>query len=136
MMTSPDLHDPLEAARAAHLRYVSDKKPGITRVMTEDGWVFHEPGGAVITDESVIDRIKKLAIPPAYTDVWICRDARGHIQAVGRDARGRKQYRYHAKWREVRDEAKYGKMLTFGRVLPAIRDRVKQDMSLPGLPKL
>ena len=134
-MTPPDLHDPHEAARAAHLRYVSDKKPGITRVMTDDGWVFHEPDGAVIMDEGVIDRIKKLAIPPAYTDVWICRDARGHIQAVGRDARGRKQYRYHAKWREVRDEAKYGKMLTFGRVLPAIRDRVKHDMSLPGLPK-
>ncbi len=130
-----DLHDPLQAARAAHLRYVSDKKPGISRVKTEEGWDFVNPDGSVITDEDTITRIKKLAIPPAYTDVWICKDPRGHIQAVGRDARGRKQYRYHAKWREVRDEAKYGKMLVFGRVLPAIRDRVKHDLSLQGLPK-
>ena len=129
------LHDPIAAARAAHLRYVSDGKPGITRVRVEDGWVFHNPDGSVITDEAEIARIKKLAIPPAYTDVWICRDPRGHLQAVGRDARGRKQYRYHAKWREVRDEAKYGKMLTFGRVLPAIRAAVRRDLALHGLPK-
>ncbi len=130
-----DLHDPIEAARAAHLRYVSDKKPGITRVPAEDGWIFHDTDGTVITDPESVARIKKLAIPPAYTDVWICRDPRGHLQAVGRDARGRKQYRYHPKWREARDETKYGKMLTFGRVLPAIRVQVKQDLARPGLPK-
>ena len=130
-----DLHDPEAAARAAKLHYVSDKRPGITRTRDGDGWVFHEPSGLPITDARVLGRIRKLAIPPAYTDVWICRDPRGHLQAVGRDARSRKQYRYHAKWREVRDEAKYGKMLTFGRVLPTIRAAVRHDLALPGLPK-
>src|SRR3954451_14716165 len=127
--------DPVEAAKAAKLRYVSDKKPGITRVRVEDGFEYHDVDGSVITDETVLQRIRKLAIPPAYTDVWICRDPRGHLQAVGRDARGRKQYRYHPRWRVVRDEAKYGKMLIFGRVLPAIRAQAKQDLALPGLPK-
>ncbi len=130
-----DLSDPEAAARAAKLRYVSDKKPGVTRVMTEAGWVFHDVDGSVITDEKTVERIKKLAIPPAYTDVWICRDPRGHLQAVGRDAKGRKQYRYHARWRVIRDEAKYSKMLVFGRVLPEIRAQVKKDLGLPGLPK-
>jgi len=130
-----NLHDPAAAARAAHLRYVSDRRPGIRRVREGDGFAFHDTDGRLITDERVLDRIRKLAIPPAYTDVWICRDPRGHLQAVGRDARGRKQYRYHARWREVRDEAKYGKMLTFGRVLPAIRAQVRHDLALHGLPK-
>jgi len=130
-----NLHDPVAAARAAHLRYVSDRRPGIRRVREGDGFAFHDTDGRLITDERVLDRIRKLAIPPAYTDVWICRDPRGHLQAVGRDARGRKQYRYHARWREVRDEAKYGKMLTFGRVLPAIRAQVRHDLALHGLPK-
>jgi len=132
---NPDPHDPHAAARAAHLRYVSDHKPGITRVRRDDEWQFIDTDGSVITDPDTIARIKKLAIPPAYTDVWICRDPRGHLQAVGRDARSRKQYRYHTKWREVRDEAKYGKVLVFGRVLPAIRAQVKRDLSCPGLPK-
>lgn len=123
------------AARAAKLRYVSDRKPGISRVKTEDGFDFFNPDGSLITDEDEIKRIRKLAVPPAYTDVWICHDPRGHLQAVGRDARGRKQYRYHAKWRTVRDEAKYGKMLTFGRVLPMIREQVQHDLRLRGLPK-
>ena len=131
----PDLHDPEAAARAAKLHYVSDKRPGITRERDGDAWVFRDPSGAVVTDPRVIERIHKLAIPPAYTDVWICRDPRGHLQAVGRDAKGRKQYRYHARWREVRDEAKYGKMLTFGRVLPVIREHVRHDLGVPGLPK-
>ena len=135
MTDNPDPHDPHAAARAAHLRYVSDHKPGITRVRRDDEWQFIDTDGSVITDPDTIARIKKLAIPPAYTNVWICRDPRGHLQAVGRDARGRKQYRYHAKWREVRDEAKYGKVLVFGRVLPAIRAQVKRDLSCPGLPK-
>jgi len=130
-----NLHDPVAAARAAHLRYVSDRRPGIRRVREGDGFAFHDTDGRLITDARVLDRIRKLAIPPAYTDVWICRDPRGHLQAVGRDARGRKQYRYHARWREVRDEAKYGKMLTFGRVLPAIRAQVRHDLGLHGLPK-
>jgi len=129
------LSDPEAATRAAHLRYVSDKRPGISRTRDGDGFVFHDTNGSVITDERTLDRIRKLAIPPAYTDVWICRDPRGHLQAVGRDARGRKQYRYHARWREVRDEAKYGKMLTFGRVLPTIRAKVREDLALQGLPK-
>ena len=113
--------DPKQAARAAHLRYVSDHRPGISRMRRDDGWEFIDTDGSVITDPNDIARIKKLATPPAFASVWICRDPRGHLQAVGRDARGRKQYRYHPKWREVRDEAKYGKMLVFGCVLPAIR---------------
>ncbi len=136
----PDLEtdlplDPKQAARAAKLRYVTDKRPGITRERDGDAWRFIAPGGAPITDEAEIARIRKLAIPPAYTDVWICPDPRGHLQAVGRDARGRKQYRYHARWRVIRDEAKYGKMLIFGRLLPTIRAQVQKDLALPGLPK-
>src|SRR5579875_1718292 len=127
--------DPIEAARAAKLRYVSDKKPGITRVRVESGFEYHDIDGSLITNEEVLARIRKLAIPPAYTDVWICRDPRGHLQAVGRDARGRKQYRYHPRWRAVRDENKYGKMLIFGRVLPKIREQVAHDLGLHGLPK-
>ena len=129
------LSDPEAAARAARLRYVSDRKPGIRRAVDGEGFAYFDTDGSRITEERTLDRIRKLAIPPAYTDVWICRDPRGHLQAVGRDARGRKQYRYHARWREVRDEAKYGRMLTFGRVLPTIRAQVRHDMALPGLPK-
>ncbi len=125
----------VDAARAAKLRYVSDRKPGISRVKTEQGFDYFDSDGSKITDEAEIQRLRKLAIPPAYTDVWICRDPRGHLQAVGRDARGRKQYRYHANWRTVRDEAKYSKMLVFGKVLPTIRNHVKHDLGLPGLPK-
>jgi len=127
--------DPHEAARAAHLHYVSDKKPGITRVREGDGFTYYNPDGSPVTDERTLERIRKLAIPPAYTEVWICRDPQGHLQAVGRDARGRKQYRYHPRWREVRDEAKYGKMLVFGQVLPRIRARVREDLARHGLPR-
>ena len=134
-ITPPAALDPILAAKAAKLRYVSDKKPGITRAKTEAGFEYRDSDGSLITDETAIARIRKLAIPPAYTDVWICRDPRGHLQAVGRDARGRKQYRYHARWREVRDEAKYTKMLAFGRVLPIIRSQIARDLGLPGLPK-
>ena len=125
----------VEAARAAKLRYVSDRKPGISRVKTEHGFDYFDVDGTQITDETELQRLRKLAVPPAYTDVWICRDPRGHLQAVGRDARGRKQYRYHANWRAVRDEAKYSKMLMFGEVLPTIRTHVQHDLRLPGLPK-
>ena len=127
--------DAREAARAAKLLYVSDRKPGITRQRDGEAWRFFKPDGSEITDEAEIARIKTLAIPPAYTEVWICANARGHLQAVGRDARGRKQYRYHPKWRAIRDEAKYGKMLVFGRVLPTIRAQVQADLALHGLPK-
>jgi DNA topoisomerase-1 len=124
---------PEEHARAARLRYVSDTRPGITREAAKEGWDYFDPKGTPITDEAVIARIRKLAIPPAYQDVWICPYENGHIQAVGRDARGRKQYRYHARWRETRDEAKFAHMLVFGRVLPVIRARVEQDLGRPGL---
>ena len=136
---APDLAeaalDPREAARAAHLHYVDGSKPGFTRRQGPDGPVYLDPKGVVVTDEAVLTRLKKLAIPPAYTDVWICSDPRGHLQAVGRDARGRKQYRYHADWRQVRDEAKYGKMLVFGQKLPGLRAQVQKDLALPGLPR-
>ena len=123
---------PEDAARAARLHYVSDAKPGISRRPAKEGFDYFLPDGTKITDEEELARIRKLAVPPAYTDVWICRDPKGHIQAVGRDARGRKQYRYHARWRDVRDEAKYAHMLTFGRVLPAIRARVDHDLGWRG----
>lgn len=128
-------HDPQEAARAAHLHYVSDKKPGIAREATEDGFRYRHPDGSLVEDERTLTRIRKLAIPPAYREVWICRDPNGHLQAVGRDARRRKQYRYHPRWREIRDEAKYSKMLVFGRVLPRIRARVRQDLARHDLPR-
>jgi DNA topoisomerase-1 len=127
--------DPAETAKLAKLRYVRDTANGITRKLTKKGFVFFQPDGTRITDLEEQARIRKLAIPPAYTDVWICPDPNGHLQAVGRDARGRKQYRYHARWREVREDAKYGKMLLFGEKLPAIRDRVAQDLALSGLPR-
>jgi len=127
--------DPKAAARAANLNYSSDTKPGISRRAEPDGFVFLNPDGTLITNEQVIARIRKLAIPPAYKDVWICRDPNGHLQAVGRDARGRKQYRYHARWRAVRDESKFGKMLVFGRTLPIIRAQVARDIARPDLPR-
>lgn len=130
-----DIAEAKQAAKAAKLHYVSDRKPGITRKIGEDGWEFFQPDGTRITDEAEIARIKKLAIPPAYQDVWICRDPHGHLQATGRDARGRKQYRYHPRWRVVRDEAKYERMLQFGKVLPKIRARVDHDLALQGLPR-
>src|SRR5690349_9776796 len=105
------LVDPVAAAKAASLRYVSDKRPGITRERTESGFTYRNPDRSEVTDEKTLARIKSLAIPPAWEGVWICRVPNGHLQAVGRDARGRKQYRYHPRWRVVRDEAKYSKML-------------------------
>jgi DNA topoisomerase-1 len=122
-------------AKAAGLRYVSDSAPGISRRRTKDGFTFHNPDGSKITDAAEIARIRKLAIPPAYEDVWICPLANGHLQATGRDARGRKQYRYHPKWRSVRDDGKFGRMLVFSRVLPTIRTCVDADLARPGLPR-
>ncbi len=123
------------AAKMAKLHYVSDSKPGITRVRTPSGFRYRARDGGKVTDVETLARIRKLAIPPAYEQVWICQDPNGHLQAVGRDARGRKQYRYHPRWREVRDEGKYGKMLLFGRLLPKIRARVQEDLSRRGLPR-
>jgi DNA topoisomerase-1 len=123
----------LEAARAAGLRYVTDAVPGITRRRAGKGFSYRGPGDEPIKDRDEIERIKALAIPPAWTDVWICPRANGHIQATGRDARGRKQYRYHPRWREVRDENKYGRLIAFGRRLPAIRERVDTDLRSRGL---
>jgi DNA topoisomerase-1 len=127
--------DPVQSARAAGLRYVSDRMPGITREMGPLGWIFKGPDRAVVRDEETLTRIRKLAIPPAWTDVWICQSPKGHLQAVGRDAKGRKQYRYHARWREVRDETKYDKMIAFGQALPLIRSRTEQDLARSGLPR-
>jgi DNA topoisomerase-1 len=127
--------DPMAAARAASLRYVSDAAPGITRRRAGTGFAYRDPHGQLIRDRSVLKRIRSLAVPPAWTDVWICPDPNGHIQAVGRDERGRKQYRYHPRWRSVRDEAKYGRMLLFAHVLPRIRARVEADLARRGLPR-
>jgi len=127
--------DPPAAARAAGLRYVHDDRPGILREPVKDGFRYLDAKGEPVEDEPTLKRIKSLAIPPAWTDVWICPQANGHLQATGRDARGRKQYRYHPKWREVRDEVKYERMIKFGKALPQIRKEVDRALSLPGLPR-
>ena len=127
--------DPVESAQAAGLRYVSDTQPGIRRKRAGKGFVYLGTDGKTIRDAKELSRIRSLAVPPAYTDVWICPSPNGHIQATGRDARGRKQYRYHPKWREVRDETKFGRMLGFSQALPKIRARLERDLSLSGLPR-
>jgi len=127
------LLDPSEAVRAASLRYVDDTMKGITRRRAGAGFTYRDAAEAAIRDRAILQRIKALAVPPAWQSVWICPLANGHIQAVARDAKGRKQCRYHARWRRVRDEAKYGRMLLFGRVLPLIRERVRRDLALEGL---
>jgi len=122
-------------ARASGLRYVSDADPGIRRKKRGKNFVYADADGEPVKDEATLARIRKLAIPPAYTDVWICPHERGHIQATGRDARGRKQYRYHAEWRSTRDEGKFSRMIEFGSRLPQLRRRLKRDLALEGLPK-
>jgi DNA topoisomerase-1 len=129
------LQEPSQSARAAGLRYVSDDRPGIRRKRAGKGFSYIGPDGAPIRDEETLRRIKSLAIPPAWQDVWICPHPNGHLQATGRDAKGRKQYRYHPRWRATRDETKYERMIAFGRALPHIRERVEHDMGLPGLPR-
>jgi DNA topoisomerase-1 len=131
-----DLDQSVErAAEAANLHYVNDGTPGIGRTTTARGNVYRDPAGKIVRDAATLDRIRKLAIPPAYRDVWICGDPDGHLQAVGKDARGRRQYRYHPRWREVRDQAKYGHMMVFGQVLPTVRARVQRDLMRSGLPR-
>ena len=129
------LKEPIEAAQAAGLRYVSDTRPGIRRKRAGKGFSYTGPDGAAIRDDQTLRRIRSLAIPPAWQDVWICPLPNGHLQAAGRDARGRKQYRYHPRWRSTRDETKYERMADFGRALPRIRERIEQDLALPGLPR-
>jgi DNA topoisomerase I len=126
---------PPEAAQEAGLRHVNDGRPGITRVRRGKGFAYRDSGGRIIRDEQVLRRIRSLVIPPAWEQVWICPDPLGHLQATGRDARGRKQYRYHPRWRKVRDQNKYDRMIAFANALPQIRRRIHQDMKKPGLPR-
>jgi DNA topoisomerase-1 len=126
--------DPAEAARAAGLRYVSETGPGIRRRRAGRGFVYLN-GHGPLRERATLGRIRTLAIPPAWTDVWICPSPVGHLQAVGRDARGRKQYRYHPRWRETRDETKFTHMVAFARALPRIRTRVAADLTRRGLPR-
>jgi DNA topoisomerase-1 len=127
--------DPLSSAKKAKLHYTSDTEPGIARKRRGKSFKYYDPTGELIDDSATLQRIKQLAIPPAYSQVWICLSAKGHLQATGRDARGRKQYRYHQEWRAIRERTKYHHMLAFGHALPTIRQRIKADLELPGLPK-
>jgi DNA topoisomerase-1 len=127
--------DAEDAAAFAGLRYVSDTRPGFRRRKSSKNFRYLRPNGSRLSDAIAVKRIGSLAIPPAWTDVWICPFADGHIQATGRDARGRKQYRYHPRFREVRDSTKYAHVLVFARLLPSIREKVSAHMALPGLPR-
>jgi DNA topoisomerase-1 len=133
--TAPIKLDNVRAAKEAGLVYVSDESPGITRNKQGKNFIYLDLQGKQIRNRQTLERIRMLAIPPAYHDVWICPSDRGHIQAVGRDDRNRKQYRYHEKWREVRDENKYGRMIDFAKALPRIRQQVARDLKRPGLPR-
>jgi DNA topoisomerase-1 len=133
--TAGAIVDPQEAAENAGLRYVSDEEPGIRRQKRGKGFRYLLPDGTALKDAATLERIRKLAIPPAYTDVWICTREDGHIQATGRDAKQRKQYRYHPRFREMRDSTKYYRMLEFAEALPAMRAVVDKHMSLRGLPR-
>src|SRR5256886_1679813 len=125
--------DPAGAAKIVGLRHVRDDGPGITRRRAGASFRYLGPDARPVREARTLARIRALAIPPAWTGVWICPAENGHIQATGRDARGRKQYRYHARWREVRDETKYHKLAAFGRALPQIRRAVARDLRRPGL---
>lgn len=127
--------NPKESAQAAGLRYVTDARPGIRRIRAGRGFRYVDPAGKTIKDPETLRRIRSLVIPPAWVGVWICPTPNGHLQATGRDARGRKQSRYHPKWREVRDETKYERMVLFAQALPLIRARVKEDLAKQGLPR-
>jgi DNA topoisomerase I len=127
--------DPIASAQAAGLRYVTDRRPGIRRARAGNTFRYVDAAGRTIDDPQVIARIAAMAIPPAWTDVWICPHPGGHIQATARDAKGRKQYRYHPRWCLVRDENKFDRLLAFGEALPAIRGRTEHDLALRGIPK-
>src|SRR5262245_19781054 len=126
---------PAISARRAGLRYGTDQRPGLTRVRRGSGFWYRRPSGQPVTDEADLHRIRKLAIPPAWRDVWISPDPHAHLQATGRDARGRKQYRYHPRWSSVRGETKFDRMVPFGRALPCIRDRIARDLRQEALTK-
>jgi DNA topoisomerase-1 len=134
-MSNEIASDGAMAAQQAGLRYTSDEQPGIRRHRKGRGFVYVDRDGLPIRDEGELQRIRRLAIPPAWTDVWISPSPVGHIQATGRDARRRKQYRYHERWREVRDEAKYGRLSDFAKALPRIRERIDVDLARPGIPR-
>ena len=125
----------MQAAKSAGLVYVSDTAPGIRRIGSAKAPRYITADKRAVTDKNTLARIKRLAIPPAWTDVWICPKDNGHLQATGRDAKGRKQYRYHPHWRQTRDESKYTRMLDFARALPKVRQRIEQDLKKPGLPR-
>ena len=127
--------DAREAAREGRLRYVSPSDPGFTRHRAGRGFFYRDGAGRLVRDAAVLGRIRSLAIPPAWTDVWICRWPNGHLQATGRDVRGRKQYRYHARFRRGRDRAKFNRMLAFAAALPRIRRRCARDLAKRGLPR-
>jgi DNA topoisomerase I len=135
MQTQENVSDPLQSAKDAGLRYVSDTKPGIVRKRSGKGFRYVDADGKPVKHPETLARIKSLVIPPAWTNVWICLSSQGHLQVTGRDAKGRKQSRYHPRWREVRDETKYECMLLFGSTLPKIRERVEIDLSGVGLPR-
>lgn len=135
MMTTTQLLDPQAQAKAAKLRYVNDGEPGIARKRAGKGFSYTHADGKRVTDKATLERIEKIVIPPAWEDVWICESANGHIQVTGYDAKGRKQYRYHERWREARDQTKFERMLAFGKALPKIRQRVNEDLALRGLPR-
>jgi DNA topoisomerase IB len=123
------------SAREGGLVYVGDAEPGLTRRAAGTGFRYLDPAGKPVRDAGTLGRIRALAIPPAYRDVWICRLANGHLQATGRDARGRKQYRYHPRWAEVRDREKFGRIEAFGAALPRLRRQLRRDLALPGFPE-
>jgi DNA topoisomerase I len=127
--------DPKDAAESAGLRYVSDDRSGIRRKTSGKGFTYARPDGTKLSDPQVVKRIRSATIPPAWTDVWICPFADGHIQATGRDAKGRKQYRYHPLFREVRESTKFEHVVAFGNALPTIRAKVREHMALRGLPR-
>ncbi len=129
------LSDPVKAAAEARLRYVSDEEPGYRRVRKGKGFAYYDPDDKHVKNVSLRKRFDALVIPPLWTDVWICKDADGHIQATGFDAKERKQYVYHEKWREVRDRAKFDSLVPFGEALPSLRERLESDLRRQGMPK-
>lgn len=129
------LNNPELSARVVGLRHVTDDKPGIKRERNGQGFRYREASGKIVRDKETLARIKSIVIPPAWRKVWICPITNGHLQATGRDNRGRKQFRYHPRWREIRDETKYARMIAFARALPKMRRRIKKDLALTGLPR-
>jgi DNA topoisomerase-1 len=127
--------DPRAVARASGLRYSTDSRPGFTRRRAGKGFTYRDTDGRQIRDLEVIERIRKIVIPPAWTDVWICPWPNGHVQATGRDARGRKQYRYHPRWREQRGAENFARMIAFAKALPSIRRTAERDLRKRGLPR-